>query len=348
MKIRLFILALFAAFLFFAIPTGQIVAAKTCESFRIEGQNDIFAIPSDTALTFKFDLSDSQPAAYDPNGSFTAVFSSGPNKSAKAMGGIISFTQAASTFSAGKTYTIKLNYDPPTGNLVTICTRSFGISATESGNCTITVNPPAPSVRDTLTVNVKFNATGNYNLYHDGAKPGIEGITNHLVTSINADKPNILISNYGISNNKFYIAKNRVSSKLCERSFQVTENGGGMLESQFTDLCSFAQGEGRSQCTACIGGSPPGIWTAIGCISSTPSGFVKTILPFAMGLGGGIAFLLMLIGALQIMTSAGNPEKLNAGKELVTSAIVGLLLIIFSVFLLKLIGADILGVPGFK
>ena len=113
-----------------------------------------------------------------------------------------------------------------------------------------------------------------------------------------------------------------------------------------TDLCSFTT---NPDCRICTGDpTNPKIWTAIGCIPATIDGFVKKILPFAMGIGGGIAFLLMLFGALQIMMSAGNPEKLNAGKELVTSAIVGLLLIIFSVFLLKLIGADILGVPGFK
>jgi len=126
----------------------------------------------------------------------------------------------------------------------------------------------------------------------------------------------------------------------------TVSSGTPPVTATFADLCSFTTNPDCGTCT----GDPanPGIWTAIGCIPATIDGFVKTILPFAMGLGGGIAFLLMLFGALQIMTSAGNPEKLNAGKELVTSAIVGLLLIVFSIFLLKLIGADILGVPGFK
>lgn len=91
----------------------------------------------------------------------------------------------------------------------------------------------------------------------------------------------------------------------------------------------------------------PAVWTAIGCVPVTLDGFVGAILPFAIGIAGGIAFLLILFGALQIMTSAGNPEKLNAGRELVTSAIVGLLLIIFSVFILQLIGVQILRIPGF-
>ncbi len=87
------------------------------------------------------------------------------------------------------------------------------------------------------------------------------------------------------------------------------------------------------------------IETAIGCINvASPTGFVEAILKFATGIGGGIAFLLMIIGTFQIMTSSGNPDKIKAGQELITSAITGLLLIIFSVFLLGFIGRDILGI----
>ena len=62
-----------------------------------------------------------------------------------------------------------------------------------------------------------------------------------------------------------------------------------------------------------------------------------------LGLGGGIAFLMMIIGAGFVLTSRGNPEAVNRGKEVFTGAIVGLLMMIFSTFLLELIGVDILG-----
>ena len=91
-----------------------------------------------------------------------------------------------------------------------------------------------------------------------------------------------------------------------------------------------------------------GVWTAFGCISTDPTGFMTKILDIGVGIGGGVAFLLILFGGFRMLTSAGNPEQLAAGQELVTSAIAGLLFVIFSIFILKLIGVNILGLPDFK
>ncbi|MBU3957161.1 pilin [Patescibacteria group bacterium] len=88
---------------------------------------------------------------------------------------------------------------------------------------------------------------------------------------------------------------------------------------------------------------PDAIPTAIGCINvKSPEGFVGSILTLAIGIGGGIAMLLIIFGGIQILTSAGNPEKIQAGKELITSAIAGLILIVFSVFILRIIGVEVL------
>lgn len=91
-------------------------------------------------------------------------------------------------------------------------------------------------------------------------------------------------------------------------------------------------------------------WTALGCLPNDPKEFVIRVLGLAVGIGGGIAFLLMLFGGFQVLTSAGDPERLNSGKDVIGSALTGLLLIIFSLFILKLIGVDILGLGnvGFK
>lgn len=90
-----------------------------------------------------------------------------------------------------------------------------------------------------------------------------------------------------------------------------------------------------------------GIDSAIGCIPvENLSDFAGFLLKWGVGIGGGIAFILIVISGFMIMTASGNPEKLQAGKELMTSAIMGLIMLIFSVFLLKIIGVDILRLPG--
>ena len=87
------------------------------------------------------------------------------------------------------------------------------------------------------------------------------------------------------------------------------------------------------------------LYTAIGCIPvRNTNEFIGFILRWAIGIGGGIAFLLIVFAGFQIMTSAGNPERLKAGQELLTSAIAGLILLIFSVFILRIIGVNILGI----
>lgn len=93
-----------------------------------------------------------------------------------------------------------------------------------------------------------------------------------------------------------------------------------------------------------------GINTALGCISydATGGGFIRSLLGIIIGLGGGVALLLILYGIFIVTTSAGIPEKLKEGKELITSAIAGLLFIIMAIFLMNLIGIKILALPGLE
>ncbi|MBI3397614.1 hypothetical protein HY045_04015 [Candidatus Woesebacteria bacterium] len=87
--------------------------------------------------------------------------------------------------------------------------------------------------------------------------------------------------------------------------------------------------------------------TAIGCIPyGNSTEFAGFFLRWGIGIGGGIAFLLIVYASFLIMSSSGNPERLKSGQELLTAAIMGLIMLIFSIFILKFIGVDILGIPG--
>lgn len=126
---------------------------------------------------------------------------------------------------------------------------------------------------------------------------------------------------------------------LCEQLANKT--GSDEEKQRYGDCMKCLQPPGKDK--------TPGIWSAIGCL---PTDYGKLISDYVfttgVGIAGGIAFLYFLYGAFLILTSAGNPEKIEEAKQIITSALSGVLLIIFSIFLLKVIGVDILRIPGFK
>ena len=100
----------------------------------------------------------------------------------------------------------------------------------------------------------------------------------------------------------------------------------------------------------CTTTNPPGldgIDTALGCVPKDASAFVTWFLSRAVGIGGGIALIFIIYGGFMVITSKGDPERVQKGKEMLTSAVAGLLFIVFSLFLLNLIGSRILDLPGF-
>lgn len=88
--------------------------------------------------------------------------------------------------------------------------------------------------------------------------------------------------------------------------------------------------------------------TALGCVSTDPQQLILALLRLVSYASGGIALLLMAIGAIQMIASAGSPEALKEGQQRFTSAVIGLLFILFSVLLLQIIGVDLLDLPGFS
>jgi hypothetical protein len=74
----------------------------------------------------------------------------------------------------------------------------------------------------------------------------------------------------------------------------------------------------------------------------------QKILGTGVGVAGGISMLCIMFAAFQMQTSSGNAEKIKKAQELLTNCITGLMVIIFSVLILKIIGIDILKLPGFR
>jgi len=109
----------------------------------------------------------------------------------------------------------------------------------------------------------------------------------------------------------------------------------------------------KAECVTCAsegeGGADEqaGVWTAIGCIKRDSTSIVQSLVKLGLGIGGGVSLIMTLAGGFLITTSQGDPKRADQAKEMITSAIVGLLIIIFSVTILQFIGFDILRIPGF-
>ncbi len=120
---------------------------------------------------------------------------------------------------------------------------------------------------------------------------------------------------------------------------------------EFSELCANIKNPvEKNDCEKCVltdGGNLGGTWTGIGCVpANLGSFFTQTFFRFGTGLAGGFSFLCILYSAYILMTSRGNPERIKKSKEYLTSCIVGLLLVIFSVFILHILGVEILKIPG--
>lgn len=89
------------------------------------------------------------------------------------------------------------------------------------------------------------------------------------------------------------------------------------------------------------------ISTDLGCFPNNPIGFVQKFYPMGLGLVAGVALLTLILGGYVILTSKGDPQRVNAGKGYLFYSIIGLLLAIFGYVFIELIVVDLLKVPGF-
>ncbi len=69
---------------------------------------------------------------------------------------------------------------------------------------------------------------------------------------------------------------------------------------------------------------------------------VRYIFNFTIMIAGLAAFFMLVFGGFRYLTSAGNPAAQKDAKDIITSAIVGLLLLLTSYLLLQVINPDIL------
>jgi hypothetical protein len=104
----------------------------------------------------------------------------------------------------------------------------------------------------------------------------------------------------------------------------------------------------KLSCSSCFLNG--GYYSALGCIyfGDWKVFFERNVFGLLVSLAGLVALFCIVYAAIQMQLSQGSAEKIKKAQELLTSCIMGLMLILFSVFILKVIGVDILRIPGFR
>ncbi len=127
---------------------------------------------------------------------------------------------------------------------------------------------------------------------------------------------------------------------LCRDRFDPVKRGKGVVLS--SNEISRLNAE-KDECMRC--GRDNGYYSAIGCVRFSLTDFItRWVFGFGVGVAGLFALGCIILAAIKIQLSQGQAETVQQSREMMTSCILGLLLIVFSVFLLNFVGVTIL--PG--
>lgn len=334
------------------LGTSQVAALEPClvtvkaltqgATGGIEGYKNTFAIRGNLTPGQSYDvrldiprLPDKHLATLRADGNRTLIFE----------------REAGEDETSAGSHTLKVRLN---GGNADICEGSYSIQEPLIG-CMVSRTPREPGIDQTVTVNFT-------NIAEKIFKPrtGLIPIGDDLFVEISGpggvDKPRSVLQGSGNSRTlvlsefkgtgRYSIDLRIVSKPICRTVFTVKAQPGNQeptVPGEGVVLSPVAPVDltGEGTCTGTR------ISTAIGCIPyGDPNSFIAWFLKWAIGIAGGIAFLMIIFSGFQIMTSSNNPQQLQTGRELLTGAVSGLILIVFSVVLLKLIGVDILGIPG--
>lgn len=97
----------------------------------------------------------------------------------------------------------------------------------------------------------------------------------------------------------------------------------------------------KNLCIECTS-SPNTIWTAIGCVDYSRDGIITRLFQIGIGIIGGVMIIRFLQAAIMMQTD--NPEQIREAKELITSALIALVVLVGAVVILRFLGINVLGI----
>jgi hypothetical protein len=165
--------------------------------------------------------------------------------------------------------------------------------------------------------------------------------------TVNVAVKNIVASNiYYIKSNEVQVAQKTATSQDTIY-FDIPLNDPGKFELSGWHKVQTGDTKCKFPLTVTVKGNGGGGSTSMpgSGAGGDPAAFASKFAAIAIGIAGGVAFLLMIYGSFRLVFSNGDVEAVQQGRQVIVAAVTGLIVVIFSVFLLHLIGISILGLP---
>ncbi len=70
---------------------------------------------------------------------------------------------------------------------------------------------------------------------------------------------------------------------------------------------------------------------------TTPRGIISELLPYLFTIAGLILFVMIVLGGFEMLTGAANPKSQDAGRNRISNALIGFLLLFSSYWLAQLV-----------
>jgi len=138
---------------------------------------------------------------------------------------------------------------------------------------------------------------------------------------------NSFIGVYGVND-----AKNTPLGRKCEKALDPKE---------------------KNSCLSCLNNinvtGKASVWTALGCVPlDLPTFISQYVFVTLLGLAGLLSLGCLIYWAFKLETGGASADVQKKAREGIRQCFMGLLLIIFSIFIIRLIGVSILDLPGIK
>jgi hypothetical protein len=95
-------------------------------------------------------------------------------------------------------------------------------------------------------------------------------------------------------------------------------------------------------CLDCLKGQPTRVYSSLGCIDTEQNALIIRIMQIGIGIVGGIGIFRLMQAA--ILRQTADPAKIQESWDIISSVIIGLIILLGSIVILRVIGINVLGI----